>query len=34
MDADVCNTIDIDVPTYRGAPQPKPQPRRSTRKRL
>jgi DNA replication protein DnaC len=34
MDADVCKTIDIDVPTYRGTVQPKPQPRRSTRKRL
>jgi len=32
-DADVCTAIDIDVPTYRGTVQ-KPEPRRSTRKRL
>jgi len=34
MDADVCTAIDIDIPTYRGTPQPKQPPRRSTRKRL
>jgi DNA replication protein DnaC len=34
MDADVCRTIDIDIPTYHGTPEPRPEPRRSTRKRL
>jgi DNA replication protein DnaC len=34
MDADVCRAIDIDIPTYRGTLEPRPEPRRSTRKRL